>query len=114
MENCNLSIKLPLVLIRATENVKKKLQCISEFNAIQLRDLGYTVHEETFNGLFDNPVLLAGRGFHLCRQHRHTQVYIDKPGVQATKTVNHYNYREHEIWRTKVHFYFPGDLLNRY
>lgn len=82
MENSNLSIQLPLVLIRATENVKKNLQCISESNAVQLLGLVYTVYKETFNGLFDNPVLLAGTGFHLCRQHRHTQVYSTQTNLE--------------------------------
>lgn len=50
MEKSNLSIQLPLVLIRATENVKKK-KCIPKSNVIQLLDLVYTVQEETFNGL---------------------------------------------------------------
>lgn len=52
MENSNLCIQLPLVLIRVTENIKKKLQCICESNAIQLLDLVKTVHKVTFKMSF--------------------------------------------------------------
>lgn len=69
--NSNVSNQLPLVLIRASENINKTAKGISELKEIQVLHLV----EKRICCFFDDPVLLAGMGFHLCRQQRHMPVY---------------------------------------